>query len=94
MTRSELVRTVADRCGVPRALAAQAVRTMFAEMAAALREGRRVEIRGFGVFEVRRHAARVGSDPRTGEPLAVPSRRHPLFHAGRALRARIQAGTS
>ncbi|MBN1336823.1 MAG: integration host factor subunit beta [Deltaproteobacteria bacterium] len=92
MTRSDLIRTVAERCGVPRALADRAVRVVFDRMASALREGRRVELRGFGVFEVRRRAARVGSDPRTGVPVAVPSRRHPHFHAGKALRARIQTG--
>jgi integration host factor subunit beta len=59
------------------------------EISAALARGDRVEIRGFGVFSTRRWKARIGQDPRTGTPVAVANKVHPLFKASKEMRARL-----
>ena len=91
MTRSELVarlyrrlRPVSIRdveCGL---------RAIQDGLIAALREGRRIEIRGFGNFRVRDRHARVGRNPKTGARVLVPEKRYTRFSPGRALRERVQ----
>ncbi len=63
------------------------------EIAAALERGDRVEIRGFGAFSVRERHARVGRNPRTGEPVGVSAKRVPFFKAGKEMRARVNNGS-
>jgi integration host factor subunit beta len=65
------------------------VETMIAAMCEALASGRRIEIRGFGVFELRRRGPRHAVNPRTGEPMFVPAKVVPFFRAGRVLLARV-----
>jgi integration host factor subunit beta len=65
------------------------VNTIFGEITTALREGGRVELRGFGAFSVRQRAARKGRNPRTGVAVQVPSKRVPFFKCGKELRSRI-----
>ena len=54
-------------------------------MAQALQRGERVEIRGFGSFQVKVHEAREGRNPGTGEPIDVPARRRPFFRVAKEL---------
>ena len=65
------------------------VNVMLSAICAALEEGRRIEIRDFGVFEVRHRRARIAHNPRTGELLAVRARPVPFFRAGRELQRRV-----
>lgn len=65
------------------------VNAVFDEITDALREDNRVELRGFGSFSVRRRKARVGRNPRTGEPVAVAEKATPFFRVGKELRDRI-----
>ena len=58
-------------------------------MTEALAQGERVELRGFGVFEVRQRAARQGRNPRTGVAIAVAAKRVPFFKVGKELRKRV-----
>lgn len=58
-------------------------------MAAALADGGRVELRGFGAFSVRSRPARAGRNPRTGESVAVRAKRVPFFKSGKELRERL-----
>jgi integration host factor subunit beta len=62
------------------------------EIAAALEQGRRVELRGFGAFSVRRREARQGRNPRTGESVAVSAKSVPFFKPGKELRDRVNRG--
>lgn len=55
----------------------------------ALAQGRRVELRGLGAFSTRARGARVGRNPRTGQPVDVPPKRVPFFRAGKEMRARL-----
>ncbi|MEM7695766.1 MAG: integration host factor subunit beta [Pseudomonadota bacterium] len=66
-----------------------AVNTVFDEIGKALRDGNRVEIRGFGAFSVRYREARTGRNPRTGESVDVDEKAVPFFRTGKELRDRI-----
>lgn len=68
------------------------VSTVFEEITAALSRGDRVELRGFGAFSVKEREARVGRNPRTGEPVQVPEKRVPYFKTGKELRERMNGG--
>ncbi|MDP5103698.1 MAG: integration host factor subunit beta [Erythrobacter sp.] len=67
----------------------QVVDIFFDEIAQRLAEGGRVELRGFGAFSTREREARSGRNPRTGETVAVPSKRVPYFKAGKEIRERL-----
>jgi integration host factor subunit beta len=65
------------------------VNTVFEEIAAALAEGNRVELRGFGAFSVKARNARTGRNPRTGDAVEVVAKRVPYFKTGKELRERL-----
>ncbi len=67
------------------------VATVFDEISAALARGDRVELRGFGAFSVKRRAARIGRNPRTGDMVQVAAKYLPYFKTGKELRERINA---
>lgn len=86
MTRSELINRIAD--GFPHLTqkdAQVAVEHLMEAMTEALAEEKRIEIRGFGSFTVHHRPARLGRNPKTGEPVQVPQRRAPHFKPGRPL---------
>ncbi|GAB6068049.1 integration host factor subunit beta [Methylothermus subterraneus] len=68
-----------------------AVKNIIEYLSEALAEGQRIEIRGFGSFTLRYRPPRVGRNPRTGDPVALPARRVPHFKAGKDLRERVNA---
>ena len=90
MTKSELVQRLAE--SNPHFYQREmeiVVAAIFDEIAAALSRGDRVELRGFGVFLVKRRDARIGRNPRTGDSVAVAEKHSPFFKAGRPLRDRL-----
>jgi integration host factor subunit beta len=68
------------------------VSTLLEEIAQALSDGRRVELRGFGVFSVKVRSSRTGRNPRTGQPVSVGQKRAPFFRTGKELRERLNNG--
>ncbi|AKQ66501.1 Integration host factor beta subunit [Myxococcus hansupus] len=92
MTRSELIERIVERAPhVPRREVEAIVHAVFDEMSRALVAGKRIELRGFGVFAVRTRRARTGRNPKTGERVLVPTRRTLSFSAGKELRERLNA---
>ena len=90
MTKSDLVQRLAE--AYPHLYHSDAeviVTAIFDEIAAALARGDRVELRGFGAFTVKRRAAHVGRDPRTGDSVSVEEKRHAFFRTGRQLHDRL-----
>lgn len=90
MTKSELIARMAEKN--PHLLqkdVERIVATVFEEIAAALAEGRRVELRGFGAFSVKKREARRGRNPRTGETVDVEAKYVPFFKTGKQLRERL-----
>lgn len=65
------------------------VNTILDEISNALSRGDRVELRGFGAFSVKQRPARVGRNPRTGEPVEVAAKHVPFFKTGKELRERL-----
>ena len=68
------------------------VNTIFDEIIQAMAEGNRVELRGFGAFSVKQRDARMGRNPRTGDPVPVDAKRVPFFKTGKELRERLNGG--
>ncbi|QSQ26534.1 integration host factor subunit beta [Pyxidicoccus parkwayensis] len=92
MTRSELIeRIVARAPHVPRREVEAIVHAVFDCMCQALVAGKRIELRGFGVFSIRTRRARTGRNPKTGQSVSVPERRTLSFAAGKELRERLNA---
>ena len=89
MTKGELIEIIAQREEFNLKRAEQVVNTVFGAMSGALEEGDRVEIRGFGSFEVRTYDAYTGRNPKTGAVVAVAAKRAPFFKTGKELRLRI-----
>jgi len=80
-------RLKAERTGVPKMKAEQAVDALFHSMKEALARGERIELRGFGVFVVKPRKRGVGRNPRTGEEVAIPSGKTIRFKPGKELQA-------
>ena len=86
MIKADLVNRVADSSDVPRAQAARAVDTILAAMKHALSRGKRIELRGFGVFQVRDRKRGVGRNPKTGVEVAIAPGKTVRFKPGKVLR--------
>ncbi len=87
MTKSELIARLAERNPhLYQRDVERIVTTIFDEIANALAQGDRVELRGFGAFSVKKRDARQGRNPRTGEQVAVQGKVIPFFKTGKQLR--------
>ena len=86
MNKKELVEQVSESTGLSKKNAEAAVTATFAAIETALVAGDKVQLIGFGNFEVRERAARTGRNPSTGEELSIAASKVPAFKAGRALR--------
>ncbi len=91
MIKLDIVNRVADRTGVPKMKAEQAVDALFNSMKEALARGERIELRGFGVFVVKPRKRGVGRNPRTSEEVAIPPGKTIRFKPGKELQARDSA---
>lgn len=93
MTKSELIIKLAEKNPhlFQRDIEA-IVNTVFDRITDALTEGRRVELRGFGAFSVKKREARMGRNPRTNEQVHVPEKHVPFFKTGKLLRERLNKG--
>ena len=86
MNKSELIAKVAEKAGITKKDAEKAVAGIFASVQEALVAGDKVQVIGFGTFEVRERAARTGRNPSTKEIINIPASKSPVFKAGKALK--------
>ncbi len=94
MTKSELIALLAaENPLLYQRDVERIVTTIFEEITAALANGDRVELRGFGAFSVKERGARTGRNPRTGEAVKVDEKYIPYFKTGKQLRERLNAGS-
>jgi DNA-binding protein HU-beta len=93
MTKAELIESVASKVDLPRAIAERAVNTMFDEMTAALSQGDKVNISGFGTFSVSTRKARTGRNPKTGASIEIAASRAAKFKPGKTLKDEINKGS-
>ncbi|MFO0574345.1 MAG: HU family DNA-binding protein [Polyangia bacterium] len=92
MTKSDLIEKVAAQLNLPKGKAELIINCIFDSMEEALKQGQRIEIRGFGSFEIRKYKAYEGRNPRTGDPVGVNPKRLPFFKVGKELKERVNAG--
>lgn len=86
MNKTELVAAVAEKAALSKKDAEKAVSAVVDTITAALADGDKVQLVGFGTFEVRERAAREGKNPRTGEIIKIAASKVPAFKAGKALK--------
>ncbi len=93
MTKSGLIEEVAKRTPhISKKDTEVVVNTIFDAMIEALRGGDRIEIRGFGSFQVKIREARDGRNPKTGEPVHISAKRTPFFKVGKELKEMVDVG--
>ena len=87
----ELVAAVAEQAGLSKKDAEAAVKAFTDVVAEALKAGDKIQLVGFGTFEVSERAAREGRNPRTGETMTIEASKTPKFKAGKALKDLVNA---
>ena len=93
MIRSELVQKICqDFPDLTQREIESVVSSLFDSITEQLADGGRVELRGFGAFSTRQRDARIGRNPRTGEPVEVDAKRVPYFKPGKEMRERLNLG--
>ena len=91
MNKSQLVAKVAEKAGLTKKDAEKAVNGLFASVQEALVSGDKVQMIGFGPFEVKQRAARTGRNPQTGEEIKIAASKNPAFKAGKALKDAVNS---
>lgn len=86
MTKAELVEQVAVTTELTKKHAELIVNTVFDSIIHSLRNGEKIELRGFGSFRIRQRGARIGRNPKTGARVDVPSKKIPYFKPGKDLK--------
>ncbi|HVY38728.1 MAG TPA: HU family DNA-binding protein [Polyangia bacterium] len=92
MTKSDLIDVLCETQKIPKGRAELLVQVIFESMEEALKRGERIEIRGFGSFELRSYKPYEGRNPRTGVRVSVQPKRLPFFKVGKELKERVNAG--
>jgi DNA-binding protein HU-beta len=90
MNKTELINAVAEKAELTKKDAAKAVDAVFEAITTALKNGDKVQLIGFGNFEVRERAARKGRNPQTGEEIDIPASKQPAFKPGKALKEAVK----
>ncbi len=86
MNKTDLVSAVAGQAGITKKDAEKVINAFFATVADALKAGDKVQLIGFGTFEVRSRQARKGRNPQTGAEINIPAAKVPAFKPGKALK--------
>ncbi len=86
MNKTELVAATAEKAGLSKKDAEKAVNGVIDAITEAMVKGDKVQLVGFGAFEVKERAARVGRNPRTGKEINIAASKIPQFKAGKALK--------
>ena len=89
MNKTELINQVAERADLSKKDAEQALNAMLDTVSDALAQGDKVQLVGFGSFEIKARDARMGRNPKTKEPIEIPATKAPVFKAGKALKDRV-----
>jgi len=90
MTKQDLINKVSDQAGMTKVDSAKALEALADTIMGALKRGEKVTWTGFGTFEVRSRAARMGRNPQTGAPLHIAASKTPAFKAGKTLKEMVR----
>ena len=92
MTKSELILKITNKNSfLYQKDVYKIVDTLFNSVTKALKDGERVELRGFGTFTTKLRNARIGRNPKTGEPVAIPKKKLAFFKMGKSMKERINS---
>jgi nucleoid DNA-binding protein len=86
MTKAELIDSISSKVDLPKGMAERIVNTIFDDIVGALKNGDKVNISGFGTFQVSDRKARTGRNPKTGEAIQIGASRSAKFKAGKMLK--------
>ena len=89
MNKPDLVAAAAEKAGLSKKDTERVLNAAFDAMTAALVEGEKVQLSGFGTFEVKEREARVGRNPHTKETIEIPATKVPVFKASKALKDNV-----
>jgi integration host factor subunit beta len=92
MNKSDLIVDLAKEADIPLRKSEEIVNLVFETMSGSLVNGSRIEVRGFGSFEVREYRDYMGRNPKTGKKIAVGKKKLPFFKVGKELRERVDGG--
>ena len=90
MNKKELAEVIAEKFDLTKVKSNEIVDTVFESMVDALADGQKIEISGFGKFEVKTRAARTGINPQTKETIDIPASNTPSFKASKNLKDRVK----
>ena len=88
--KAQLIESVAEKTGLTKKDATVAVDSVFSSIQGFLKNGEKVQLIGFGNFEVRQRAARKGRNPQTGAEIQIPASKVPAFKPGKALKDAVK----
>jgi len=86
MNKTELINAIAAKSGLSKKDSEKALTATIDAVSGALQSGDKVQLVGFGIFDVKNRAARIGRNPKTKEPINIPATKTPVFKAGKALK--------
>ena len=86
MNKAELISAVAEKAELSKKDTEAVISAMLDTIAASLKDGDKVQLVGFGSFEVKKRAERIGRNPKTKESIKIPASQVPVFKAGKALK--------
>lgn len=89
-TKTDLISAVAEKTGVTKKDAGAVLDALIEEIIGAVKKGDRVQLVGFGTFELRERAARTGLNPQTKEQIEIPASKAPAFKAGKAFKDAVK----
>ncbi|NPV44015.1 DNA-binding protein HU [Koleobacter methoxysyntrophicus] len=89
MNKSELIASIAEKSGLTKKDSEKALNAFIESVEEALVKGDKVQLVGFGTFEVRERSARKGRNPQTGDEIDIPAASVPAFKAGKALKDKV-----
>lgn len=89
MNRKELIDALADKAGSTKVVAEQNIAALIEVISETLAKGESIALVGFGTFEVRERAARIGRNPKTGAELQIQASKTPAFKPGATLKASV-----
>jgi len=90
MRKRDIVLKISQDTGIKQVVVKEVVQRTFDTILAALREGKRIELRNFGVFQVKRRKRRIGRNPKTGQVVPVPERQTVVFKPGLDMKLTIK----
>lgn len=91
--KTEMVDYIAEKVDVPKATALKMVNCLLESITSTLRSGKSLTFPGFGTFSVKTRAARMGRNPKTGEPISIEAANIPNFKAGKQLKDAVNSGS-